>query len=116
VAVKDAAGADAAAERDWGFYCHAYGLQPTDLGRQFRSRSSIFRVVGVAPNHSKFPIEGECVHTKKRMLFTPYGVKAGLLPPVWVPCPHEQGDPRMWGSLAGRDTSQRRSWLDGGGL
>lgn len=70
----------AAAKRDWGFYCHAYGLLPTDHGRQFRSRSGIFRITGVQPGRPKFAIEGECVHTKKRMLFTAYGVKAGLLP------------------------------------
>ena len=31
------------------------------------------------PSRPKFSIEGENIHTKKRMLFTAYGVKAGLL-------------------------------------
>ena len=46
--------------------------------------SGNFRIVAVQPNRPKFAIEGECVHTEKRMLFTAGVVKAGLLP---VPVP-----------------------------
>jgi hypothetical protein len=65
-------------------YCRLHGLQPENIDRQFRTRSGIFRIVNVMPSRPKFAIEGECVHTGRRLLFTPAGVNAGLLP---VPVP-----------------------------
>ena len=59
--------------------------RPSDFGCQFRNGWGTYRIGGVLQNRPKFPIEGGCVHTKKRMLFTAYGVKAGLLPPVCAP-------------------------------
>lgn len=55
-----------------------YGLEPSDLGREFRSRGDTFRITGLRPRSRKYPILAENVKTGKTYKFHAETVKAGL--------------------------------------
>jgi hypothetical protein len=52
--------------------------QPSDLDCRFRSRSGIYRIIGVLPSRPKFSTEGDEIHAGRRLLFPSLLGKAGL--------------------------------------
>ncbi len=61
-------------------YCFRYGLKPTDLGREFMSQGSNYRITGLFTNRSKYPIQCVRVIDNKPYKFGATRVK-NLLPP-----------------------------------
>lgn len=67
---SDTTAVDAAAKRDFGFYCRHVGLEPDDFGCEFSGSSGRYRLIGVSLNRPKYPIDGECLRTGKKFKFT----------------------------------------------
>lgn len=57
----------------------ALGLQPTDLGREFRHRGTKYKLVGYHSRRPKFPMVGERVTDGKRFKFPIAAVLAGII-------------------------------------
>jgi len=55
-----------------------YGLKPEDLGRVFSQHGTAYKITGLAPNASRYPILAERVHDGKGFKFTADGVKDSL--------------------------------------
>lgn len=67
--------ADAKAFQEQAFL---YGLEPSDLGREFKSRGDTFRITGLKPRSRKYPVLAKNVKTGKTFKFPAESVKAGL--------------------------------------
>jgi len=55
-----------------------YDLKADDLGKEFYSNGSRFKITGCKPRSRKYPILGENTLTGKIYKFTPTAVKMGL--------------------------------------
>lgn len=53
----------------WGVYCTAYGFKPEDLGTVFHSQGKAFKISGIKPSRSQYPISGERVPDGKGFKF-----------------------------------------------
>lgn len=66
------------AVEDFRKYAPAFGLEPDDLGREFRTGRGRYRITGLSSYRPKFPINGVDVVTGKPFKFTLEMVKKGL--------------------------------------
>lgn len=55
-----------------------YGLSPDDLGKDFRSGTTTYRIIGLSPAKRKYPIIAEHLGTGKRYKFSELTVKMAL--------------------------------------
>jgi hypothetical protein len=53
------------AGEDFKRHASRYGLKPTDLGRTFRQRRSVFTIIGLVPSRPKYPITVENQNGKR---------------------------------------------------
>lgn len=53
----------------WPTYCTAYGFKPEDLGATFHSQGRAFKITGIKPSRSQYPISGERVPDGKGFKF-----------------------------------------------
>jgi len=63
---------------DFKAYASAYDLDAEDLGKEFYSNGSRFKITGCKPRSRKYPILGANTQTGKIYKFTPSAVKMGL--------------------------------------
>lgn len=54
-----AEGAEEAAKAEWDMYCHRFDMSPSDFGREFTSRGTRYKIVGLKTGRPKFPIMAE---------------------------------------------------------
>ncbi|MBC6987924.1 hypothetical protein [Alteromonas sp. BZK5] len=59
-------------------YAHSFGLNPADFGRQVKVGDDEFKIVGIKPRRSRFPIVGMCLNTGKVFKLTLGSVKSQL--------------------------------------
>ena len=57
---------------------HAFGLEPDDYGKKFRTFNGVYLVCGIKPKARKYPVLGSHVHTGKTYKFRLDTVKDGL--------------------------------------
>lgn len=62
------------------FISHAplYGLEPSDLGKEFESRGATYKITGFNPRSHKYPIQATNLKTGKAFKFTVENVKGKL--------------------------------------
>lgn len=53
----------------WPVYCTAYGFKAEDLGAVFHSQGKAFKITGIKPSRSQYPISGERVPDGKGFKF-----------------------------------------------
>jgi len=64
--------------KDFKRYAMAFGLKPSDLGREFSTFQGTYRICGLKPRSDKYPVLAEDVRTGKTYKFPPEVVKASL--------------------------------------
>ncbi len=52
------------------FLAERYGLEPSDLGREFSNGREQFRIVGIDPNRPRYPISAERIPDRRGYKFT----------------------------------------------
>lgn len=52
------------------FLAEHYGLQPSDFGREFRTGSERFRITGIDPKRTRYPISAERIPDRRGFKFT----------------------------------------------
>jgi hypothetical protein len=67
-----------AAGKDFINYASMYGLEPSDLGKEFKSRGKTYRITGFKPRSHKYPILAVNVRTGKAFKFMVEDVKGKL--------------------------------------
>lgn len=75
VAVARRADGKTKEQLDFEKYHEIFGLKPEHFGARFTSKSEEYKIAGLLPNRSKFPILGVNTTTGKRLLFTTDVVK-----------------------------------------
>lgn len=68
------------AANEFKFMAHRYGLAPEDLGREFKDGIRTYRIVGLKPRSTRYPIIAES--DKKRYKFGAATIKAYLGKPT----------------------------------
>lgn len=66
------------AAQDFVNLARSYGFQPEDLGREFSSNGKRFKITGMKPGSSKYPVLGNCVLTGRGYKFPVDRVKRNL--------------------------------------
>jgi len=65
-------------ERNFITFCNLYGFEPEDLGRHFVSNGTEYRISGLCPNRTKYPLKAERVSDKVTYKFSDKGMKQKL--------------------------------------
>ena len=67
-----------AAGKDFISHASLYGLEPSDLGKEFRRSGNTYKITGFKPRSHKLPVLGQDVKTGKTFKFTVEDVKLAL--------------------------------------
>lgn len=68
--------------QDFKRYCGMFGLKPEDLGLDFISQGKVYRITGLKPNATRFPVIAERVYDRKAFKFPHTVVLAGIRRPT----------------------------------
>lgn len=60
------------------WYCSRWGMQPTDLGREFTYKRKRYKIIGATPRSRRCPILAENIRTGTSMRFSSVLVKKTL--------------------------------------
>jgi len=66
------------AANEFKYMAHRYGLAPDDLGKEFRDGIRTYRIVGLKPRSTRYPVIAESLSDKKRYKFAAASVKLYL--------------------------------------
>lgn len=70
VAVTDQGAVEKQQEREFNLYARSFGLESKHRGTIVTSRGEKWRLIGIAPSRTKYPLKFESVDTGKVLLFT----------------------------------------------
>ena len=65
----------ARAKEQWDEGCRILGLKPSDFGREVHSRGQIWRVCGLNPRRSRYPILAQDINGRRLKLSVGYLIK-----------------------------------------
>ena len=64
---------------NFSWTCIAFGLEPTDLHREFMFRNEKYKITGIKPRRYRYPISASRVRDGRGFKFPPDVVKKGLI-------------------------------------